>query len=269
MGRRLGMQLEGVPVNAGEIKSLALYNYGHFTSMLVEGMRVRGLSMHLDRLNHDSAILFGKDVGSDRVRDLVRKALNGRSDPVTARVTVFAPDFDMSKPSTPCDTKVLVSTRNSTPAITYSPLRVKSAVYHRDLPQVKHVGLFGQLQLRRLAQLEGYDDTLFVDREGVISEGATWNIAFVKSGRVIWPESEILHGITMRIIKGLLSARGIESVDKPITLSDVTAVDSAFATNAAMGVRPISQIDSTALDVDAQMLTMMRQAYWATQGEAL
>lgn len=263
------MQLEGVPVNAGEISSLALYNYGHFTSMLVEGMRVRGLSMHLDRLNRDSAILFGKDVGSDHVRDLVRNALNGRIDPITARVTVFAPDFDMSNPSTPCDTKVLVSTRSSAPAIAHSPLKVKSAIYHRDLPQVKHVGLFGQLQLRRLAQLEGYDDTLFIDEGGMISEGVTWNIAFVKSGRVIWPKAEILPGITMRIVRELLSAQGIESVDKRITLSDVAAMDSAFATNAATGVRPISQIDSTAFDIDAEMPTMVRQAYWATQGEAL
>ena len=263
------MQLEGMPVDAGEVRSLALYNYGHFTSMRVEEMRVRGLSMHLDRLNRDSAILFGKDVGSDRVRDLVRKALNGKVDPITARVTVFAPDFDMSNPSTPCDTKVLVTTRNAAPAISQSPLKVQSTVYQRDLPQVKHVGLFGQLQLRRSAQLEGYDDTLFVDNRGAISEGATWNIAFVKAGRVIWPESEILPGVTMRIVRELLSAQGIEWADKQITLSDVAEMDSAFATNAATGVRPISQIDGTAFDVNAQMLTVVREAYWATEGEPL
>ena len=32
------------------IESLALTNYGHFTTMRVEDGRVRGLGMHLDRL---------------------------------------------------------------------------------------------------------------------------------------------------------------------------------------------------------------------------
>jgi hypothetical protein len=41
-----------------------------------------------------------------------------------------------------------------------------SVPYERDLPEVKHTGLFGAPHARRAAQIAGYDDALFVGRNG-------------------------------------------------------------------------------------------------------
>ena len=42
-------ELNGKPATLDDLQSLALTNYGHFTSMRLENGTVRGLSLHLDR----------------------------------------------------------------------------------------------------------------------------------------------------------------------------------------------------------------------------
>jgi branched-subunit amino acid aminotransferase/4-amino-4-deoxychorismate lyase len=263
------VQLEGVPVQADDLKSLALYNYGHFTSMRVEEGRVRGLSMHLARLIGDSEQLFGRPIDPERVRDLVRQAIKGQAGPVTARVTVFAPDFEMGQPARKTEPKILVTQRPAPPHANQSPWRIKACCYERDLPLVKHVGLFGQLHQRRTAQLDGYDDALYFDANSMISEGSTWNIAFIKSDQVIWPESACLPGVTMRLIQESMNRSGIASRTAPIVISAIADMDVAFATNAATGVRAISLIDNCEFEANAELLMRISAGYWATPGEIL
>jgi branched-subunit amino acid aminotransferase/4-amino-4-deoxychorismate lyase len=144
------------------------------------------------------------------------------------------------------------------------PLSVQSTVYRRDLPEVKSVGLFGSLHRRRAAQLNGYDDALFVDAQGVISEGATWNIGFFDGDQVIWPEAEALPGVTMLLLQSAHEHR----VGR-VTLTDLDAMQAAFAANAAIGVRAISRIDGTQLASDHQILDVLRKEYTAVPGERI
>nr|BFE69862.1 hypothetical protein GCM10020092_031630 [Actinoplanes digitatis] len=57
------------------IESLALTNYGHFTTMRVEDGRVRGLGMHLDRLVSDCATLFSAELCPANLRERIRGAV--------------------------------------------------------------------------------------------------------------------------------------------------------------------------------------------------
>jgi branched-subunit amino acid aminotransferase/4-amino-4-deoxychorismate lyase len=52
-----------------DLRTLAMVNYGHFTSMRVDRGRVRGLGRHLDRLERDAREVFGRAVPADVVRD--------------------------------------------------------------------------------------------------------------------------------------------------------------------------------------------------------
>ncbi|MEK8144253.1 aminotransferase class IV [Streptomyces sp. M10(2022)] len=67
-------ELNGEPVEPSQLQTLALTNYGHFTSMRVDEGRVRGLSLHLERLRRDCRSLFGVDLDLQRVRELARRA---------------------------------------------------------------------------------------------------------------------------------------------------------------------------------------------------
>ncbi|GGZ14891.1 hypothetical protein GCM10010387_03920 [Streptomyces inusitatus] len=255
-------ELNGAPVEPGRLQALALTNYGHFTTMRVDDGRVRGLSLHLDRLRRDCRTLFGVELDLPRVRELARRAVPGAGS-ATVRVTVFDPGLDLGRPSAADDPQVLVTSRPAG-VLPLPPLRVRSAVYVRDVPGVKSVGLFGGLYQRRQAQLGGFDDALFVDRDRVVSEGATWNVGFFDGERVIWPEGDCLPGVTMELL------RGVHDHDtRPVRLGELSAMRAAFATNAAIGVRAISGVDGVELPGSHAIIDALRKEYTEIEGDSL
>ncbi|MBX6767440.1 MAG: aminotransferase class IV family protein, partial [Actinomadura rubrobrunea] len=233
-------ELNGVPVTSDELKALALVNYGHFTSMRVDDQRIRGLSHHLERLVRDCRILFGVELDREQVRRFIRQAIAGRKGSFVVRVTIFDPHLDLGRPGGATSPHVLVTTR-SAGDLPMPPLRVQARSYMRDMPEVKHVGLFGALWHRRNAQLQGFDDAVFVDGEGYISEGATWNIGFFDGSHVIWPNAEVLPGVTMRLLQQVHEKTSLA----PVNLDDLGDIEAVFATNTTIGVRAISAINDT------------------------
>ncbi|MBF6102281.1 aminotransferase class IV family protein [Nocardia cyriacigeorgica] len=235
------MELNGAPVTAADLASLALVGYGHFTSMRVEeGSAVRGLNLHLDRLTRDCRTVFAAELDTDRVREYIRHAIREAAAPLIVRVTLYDPALTLARPGADAQPQVLITMRTAPPAAT-TPLRLQSVVYSRDLPKVKHVGLFGALHQRALAQRAGYDDVVFTEPDGTITEIGTSNIAFIRSdGQLVWPHAEVLVGTTMRLIN---QVRDEEVLTERVTLSQLPHYTGAVATNAATGVRAVTGID--------------------------
>lgn len=253
-------ELDGRPVTLAELQTLALTNYGHFTTVRVEDGRVRGLHLHLARLARDCRALFGTDLDVERVRGYARRAVPAGG-AVVVRVTVYDPALDIGRIGAEAHPRVLVTTRAAGP-VDLPPLRVRTARYERDAPQVKGVGLFGALRERRAAQAAGFDDVLFTDGAGAVSEGGTWNIGFVRGGEVVWPAAEQLRGTTMELLQGLHPWRS-EAV------RGAAGFEAAFATNAAAGVRAVAAVDAVRLPVAHPVVAALRAAYAALPGEEL
>lgn len=252
-----GMELDGSPITLEELAPLGLVGYGHFTSMRVHHGAVRGLTQHMDRLVRDSRTLFDVDLDPDRVRSLIRRALPDTDDALVVRVTIYDPTLALGRPGADAKPQPLVTFREAPPA-ELGPVTLRSAVYKRDLPKTKHTGLFGALHQRRLAQRAGADDVVFTGPDGTISEIATSNIGVIIAGQLVWPQADVLPGITMRLLSQTLDT---EIAVRPITLAELAQVDSAIATNAAVGVRAISRIDDIDLPVDEQLIAKLRAAY--------
>ncbi|WP_433620949.1 aminotransferase class IV family protein [Nocardia sp. CA-120079] len=251
------MELNGSPISQSELAALGLVGYGHFTSMRVENRAVRGLSQHMDRLTRDCRTVFDAELDPERVRHLIRRAVADTDIAVVVRITVFDPRIALGRPGAEADPHVLVTWREA-PPVPQAPMNLRSAVYTRDLPKTKHVGLFGALYQRRLAQRDGADDVLFTNADGTITEIATSNIGVISDGQLIWPQAEVLPGITMRLLSQTLDE---EVVVKPITLAELPHIDAAVATNAAVGVRAIARIDDIDLPVDHEMIDRLRAEY--------
>ncbi|MEU9748340.1 aminotransferase class IV family protein [Streptomyces niveus] len=257
--------LDGKPVSADDLLPLALTNVGHFTSMRVDADgTIRGLSLHMERLVRDCRIVYGADLDTGLVRDYVRQGLHGQDTPCVVRVTVYDPKVEMAHPANADEPHVLVSVR-AAGAMPPAPLRATSVPYERDLPEVKHAGLFGALHARRAAQLVGFDDALFVGRDGLVSEGGTWNIGFVDhDGTVVWPQAPVLPGVTM----ALLQQRAEHRV-APVTLDQAKSMAAGFATNTSIGVRALTAIDETELPAEHAVLSQLQQTYLSIPGETL
>jgi hypothetical protein len=85
-------EIDGHAAPAGELRHLALVNYGHFTAMQVRDQAVRGLDRHLQRLDTATLELYGTGPGAEQVRARIRHALGAEISDATVRVTVFQPD---------------------------------------------------------------------------------------------------------------------------------------------------------------------------------
>lgn len=253
----LAAELNGRPAGPDQLTALALVNYGHYTTMRVDDLRVRGLSLHLERLVQDCRRVFDADLDSDRVRGLVRHALAQAPRSVVVRVTVFDPDLDIGHLGADAQPQLLVTTR-PVARTSLAPLRLQPAQYRREMPAIKHVGLFGSLWWRRVAQRNGFDDVLFTDVDAAISETATANIGLLDGEEVIWPQADRLVGVTMRLID---AARHPHTRTAPVTLGELADADAVFATNAAVGIRPIEEVDGVSFPAEHPRLETLCEQY--------
>jgi len=90
----------------------------------------------------------------------------------------------------------------------------------------------------------GYHESLLLDFEGNVAEGPGENVFGVKDGKLITPkEGNILIGLTRKSIFEIAKNKGIEIIEKTMTLNELKDCDEAFFTGTAAEVTPIHQID--------------------------
>ena len=248
-----------------DLRTLAMVNYGHFTSMRVDGGRVRGLHLHLERLDRDARELFGRGVPADLVRVRLREAVADAEGPVYAKVTVFARRFDPAVAEH--EPSLLVTVRPLPP--TPGPARMCTVEYERDLPHVKHVGTFGLFHQYRLAVRHGFDDAVFVNRDGELSEASVSNVCFVDGDGLVWPGAPALPGVAMHLMRDALAARGVPVATRPVTPVDLPSFRAAFASNALSPVQVIEQIDDVRFAGAEDVRRLLVESYEAIPEEAV
>lgn len=220
----------------------ALVNYGHFTSLQVRGGAVQGLDLHLARLSQATRELFGSELDTAQVQAWMAQALQQAAGAdASLRVTVYSRHFDFRSPLATVPVDVLVAV--SAPVALSAPKRVRSVVWQRELPQIKHVGTFGLFAERRAAMAEGFDDVLFVTADGEMSEGSTWNLAMHDGERLLWPQAPALRGTAEALL--LRYWPGAQAT-RPLRLADLASVKAAFACNAS-GLWALEAIDGQVL----------------------
>lgn len=251
--------IDGLAPSAADFRALAFAGLGHFTTVRAHRGGVRGLGLHLDRLVADCRALFDADLDPDLVRQRIREAIVDEAETVIVRVTLFDPALTLERPGADATPRILVSPRPA-PTGSPSPLRVRSAVFGRQDPEIKHTGLFGALYERRLAQRAGYDDAVFVDAGGRLSEGPTWNIGFVREGEIVWPDGDALAGVTQALIGG---------ASEIVSLADLPGFHAAFATGSGAGIRPIAAIDEHSWQADHPAFDRIRKSYAAVPFETV
>jgi len=101
-----------------------------------------------------------------------------------------------------------------------------------------------------LASLEvvsrGYDEALFLTRNGHVCEGPGENIFMVRKGKLITPppSDNILEGITRDTVMLLAKKElGIEVVERSITRTELYAADEVFFSGTAMEVTAVVEVD--------------------------
>nr|WP_221212378.1 aminotransferase class IV [Brevundimonas lenta] len=255
------IQIDGRPASVETLTPVVLSNYGAFTSMQIEDGGVRGLDLHLERLEQEALELFGVAVPEGRLRERMRSALNGRTGRCSLRVQLFLQTVTLRSPDAQGEPSVLVvATDPATPLC--DPLRLQTQAYAREAAHLKHAGTFGLTRARRAAAMTGFDDALFIGSDGLVSEGSIWNIGFVEDGRIVWPVARMLAGTGQGLIERGLDSVGLDSERRPIDRAALADFRQAFICNSATPVCPVGNIDGRSLDVDPALIDRL-QAAWA------
>lgn len=251
--------IEGLPPTQADLHYLALVNYGAYTSFRIEDGGVRGLDLHLERLETSAAALFGERIGEDRLRDLMRTALAGQPE-AWLRVSLFSPEIWPRTPSARVRPKVM-TTMSPPPSPLASNIRLDVQTYARETAELKHTATLGLIRARRLAREAGFDDALFADADGVISEGATWNIGFLSGDHVVWPEAPMLAGVTQVLIARGLAEMGMTQSSGPVRVADLSQFDGAFLCNSSTPACAVSAIGDQVFDAGSDRIKRLAQAW--------
>lgn len=264
------VELNGSPASVDDLRHLVQTNYGHFTALRVEDGGVRGLDLHLDRLQHATRELFGSELDRERVRGYLRHAVAGDARDLSVRINVFSRALDREHLDRAVAADVLVIVAPASPPHAAPPLRLKSFRYARDAAAIKHVGTFPLFHYRRLAQQSGFDDAVFIDENGIVSEGSIWNIGFVdRDGGIVWPDAPQLDGVSMQLLKSGLADAGIPGVVRTVRLAELAAFRAAFFTNASVPVRPIASIDARGFAGDDEAMQTLLRCYRSNPASSL
>ncbi len=244
------IEIDGRSATAEQLSAAAPAGYGHFTAMQVRNRRVRGLRLHLDRLDAANREMFGAGLDAATVLGYIRHALGEQTQDASVRVYVY---------EAPGGPAVMVTVRPPG-LMAPGPWRLQTVPYQRSLAHIKHIGDFGQGYHQRLAHGNGFDEALLTGPDGTISEGSITNIGFYDGVGVVWPSAPALPGITMQILDRYLPGHGVKSRRNPVSISGLGSFAGAFVTN-SHGIAPVGQIDHLTLPVNDALMTILTQAY--------
>ena len=111
---------------------------------------------------------------------------------------------------------------------------------------------------------EAFDDTIILDHDGFVAEGATSNIFIVENGTLITaPGDKILQGITRTTIMDLSEKLGITLTCELFPPERLKAAEEVFMCSSGMGVTPVIQVDTTEInDGNPGTITRRLRSYY-------
>ena len=162
-----------------------------------------------------------------------------------------------------CVLKIMVSEKNT--IITTREVQYKHSDYEKgfslglsqvrrnaysNLTYVKSFNYVENIIERDKIISKGYNEAIFLNTEGFISEGAVSNIFFIEDGVIFTPKLKcgLLPGIIRNfLIKGLPSI-GFEIQEGKFTLHRLMEAEGVFITNSVMGIMKVTKIEDKVIN---------------------
>ena len=92
---------------------------------------------------------------------------------------------------------------------------------------------------------EGFDEGIFLNQDGNVTEGTYTNVFFIQKETILTPpvEDGILPGIFRKKLIDFLRVKRYNIVEESIKLNELRDMDCCFVTNSLMEMRFVKQID--------------------------
>jgi para-aminobenzoate synthetase/4-amino-4-deoxychorismate lyase len=219
---------------------LALHSAtGHFSlieSMLWDGAHPPGdypfLELHLDRLA-DSAEYFGFACDRDAIRTALEKHAKQFAEGSPRKVRLLL-DAE-GKLEITSQVLTLQGDSKRIARVRIPPERTDPAdamLYHKTTRRPLYAPTF------ELAARDGFDDVLFLNLRGEVTEGAISNVFVEKDGR--WSTPPVECGLLAGVFRGHLLETRPEIEERVLFLDDLRQADGVYIANAVRGLRRVA-----------------------------
>jgi branched-chain amino acid aminotransferase len=131
-------------------------------------------------------------------------------------------------------------------------------------PQAKSTANYANASLAKIEALKaGYDESIMLNTQGMVSEASAENVFRVKDGIVSTPPASagVLRGITRDTIIRIVPEMGMEFRRTDISREELYTSDELFLTGTAAGVTPVREVDGRKIGSDWPITQRLREAY--------
>jgi branched-subunit amino acid aminotransferase/4-amino-4-deoxychorismate lyase len=122
--------------------------------------------------------------------------------------------------------------------------------YERPMPHLKHGNYLEAFLHRRNARRQGYDDVVWINGRGHLSEASTANFVGLRGETlfILRPERDgALAGITRDQVCQAAVPLGLRLSEESLTPASVETLEGAFLTNAVQGLRRVDRVGGMVL----------------------
>ena len=133
------------------------------------------------------------------------------------------------------------------------------------ISRYKSTNLLQSILRKEEANKKSAHETIVLNADGFVAECVVSNIFMVSAGSVVTPslDTNILPGITRRIVLDICKNSGILSSEEHFKIDVLIKADEVFITNSLMEIMPVSRIDDTKIGktVPGRITQQMMNAY--------
>lgn len=157
---------------------------------------------------------------------------------LTGGETIGGIEFNPSEPTF----YILTENWHSLPPETYkSGVRVITEEFMREWPRVKSTNYIRAVTLQEKKKKEGALEVLYI-WDGKVFECATSNVFLVKNGIIITPDTNVLLGVTRKIVLKL-SEKDYKIERREVSFQELKSADEVFITASFKDIVPVVKVD--------------------------
>lgn len=133
-------------------------------------------------------------------------------------------------------------------------IRVTAASVRRSSPEaldpaVKSGNYLCSVLAMGEARQRGFEDGLFLDGQGRVTEATSSNVFALLDGELVTPrlDAGLLAGVTRRLVLRLAEEAAIPAAERHVTPADLARADEVMLTSTLREVMPVVAVDSTVI----------------------
>jgi 4-amino-4-deoxychorismate lyase len=164
----------------------------------------------------------------------------------------------------PSESSVLIAIKNY--QMPKTSMKVCLAPFKRNssspIHRIKSLSYLENVLARREAVRKGFDEAIFLNERGELTEGSATNLFILKGDTLLTPSLDcgLLPGVTRGVLLELAPEVGLKVQETRLKLEGLISSDGTFLTNALIGIVSVGEVDGTKIELGQEIFLRLRNA---------